>query len=314
MMKIAIIGSGGVGGFFGAKLAKAGNDVTFLARGAHLEALNKNGITVKSVDGDFKVEKIKATDKISNIEKVDLVILGVKAWQVREIAKELLHIIKENTVVLPLQNGVLAVEELQEHITEHNIIGGLCRIISKIESPGVINHLGIKPTIVFGEQDYTVSDRVLKIKSVFNQSGIHSFISENIEIDLWKKFLFICSGGLLAITRSTYGELREVKETRQMFLELFTEIYHLSEKAGIVLSPEIPQKSLDFIDSLPYTSVASMARDIWAKKPSEIEYQNGTVVKLADKYGIDVPINRFIYECVLPMEKKGREGILNYKF
>lgn len=307
-MKIAIIGSGGVGGFFGAKLANAGNDVIFLARGAHLEALIKNGITVKSVDGDFKVEKIKATDKISNIEKVDLVILGVKAWQVREISKELHYIIKDDTVILPLQNGVLAVEELQEHIDEKHIIGGLCRIISKIESPGVINHLGIKPTIVFGEQDHVVSDRVLKIKSGLDQSGINNNISENIETELWKKFLFICSGGLLSITKSTYGELRELKETRRMFLELFNEIYCLAEKAGIVLSPEIPQKSLNFIDSLPYDSVASMVRDIWAGEPSEIEYQNGTVVKLADKYGIDVPINRFIYECILPMERRARKS------
>lgn len=307
-MKIAIIGSGGVGGFFGAKLANAGNDVIFLARGAHLEALIKKGITVKSVDGDFKVEKIKATDKISNIEKVDLVILGVKAWQVREISKELHYIIKDDTVILPLQNGVLAVEELQEHIDEKHIIGGLCRIISKIESPGVINHLGIKPTIVFGEQDHVVSDRVLKIKSGLDQSGINNNISENIETELWKKFLFICSGGLLSITKSTYGELRELKETRRMFLELFNEIYCLAEKAGIVLSPEIPQKSLNFIDSLPYDSVASMVRDIWAGEPSEIEYQNGTVVKLADKYGIDVPINRFIYECILPMERRARKS------
>ena len=139
-MKIAIIGSGGVGGFFGAKLAKAGNEVTFLARGAHLNAINKDGLIVKSVDGDFKVDQVKATDKISKIQKSDLVVLGVKAWQVKEIAKELHHIIKESTVVLPLQNGVLAMEELQKHIDEKHIIGGLCKIISKIESPGVINH------------------------------------------------------------------------------------------------------------------------------------------------------------------------------
>lgn len=306
-MKIAIIGTGGVGGFFGAKLAKAGNDVTFLARGTHLEALNKIGLTVKSVDGDFKVEKIKATDQVSKIQKVDLIILGVKAWQVKEIAKELHYIIKDNTVVLPLQNGVLAVEELQEHINDKHIIGGLCRIISKIESPAVINHLGIKPTIVFGELNNSVSERVLDIKTLFDQSEITNIISENIDVELWKKFLFICSGGLLAITRSTYGELRELKETRRMFLELFTEIYCLAEKAGIILPPEIAQRSLDFIDSLPYDSVASMARDIWDGKPSEIEYQNGTVVKLADKYGIDVSINRFIYYCVLPMENIAKQ-------
>ena len=307
MMKVAIIGSGGVGGFFGAKLAKAGNDVTFLARGTHLDALNKNGLIVKSVDGDFKVDKIKATDKISNIQMVDLIILGVKAWQVNVIAKDLYHIIKDDTVILPLQNGVLATEELKEYLDEKHIIGGLTRIISKLESPGIINHLGIKPTIVFGEQDHSVSKRVLEIKTLFDQTGINNNISENIEVDLWKKFLFICSGGLLAITKSTYGELREVEDTRQMFLELFTEVQQLATRIGIDLPSEIPQKSVDFIDSLPYDSVASMARDIWAGKPSEIEYQNGTVVKLAKQYGLNVPINRFVYQCILPMEKIARE-------
>jgi len=308
MMKIAIIGSGGVGGYFGAKLAKAGNDVTFLARGEHLVSLNRNGLIVKSVDGDFKVDEIKSTDKISNMQKADLVLLGVKAWQLREIAKDLHHILKDDTLVLPLQNGVLAMEELQEYIDEKQIIGGLCRIISKIDSPGVINHLGIKPTIVFGEQNHSISERVLRINVLFDRSGINNNISENIELDLWKKFMFICSGGLLAITKSTYGELRDIKETKQMFLELFTEVYNLAEKAGINLPYDIPQNSADFIDALPYDSVASMARDIWAKKPSEIEYQNGSVVKLAKKYGVDVPINRFIYQCILPMEKKVRIG------
>ena len=305
-MKIAIIGSGGVGGYFGAKLAKAGNDVTFLARGAHLEALNKNGLIVKSVDGDFKVDNIKATDKISGIQKADMIIIGVKAWQVSEIAKDLHHIIKKDTVILPLQNGVLAIKELKEHINDKHIIGGLCRIISKIESPGVIIHLGIKPTIVFGEPNHSLSERVLKIKTIFDQSGINNYISEEIEVELWKKFLFICSGGLLAITRSTYGELREEKETRKMFLDLFNEVYQLANKIGIDVPSEISDRSVTFIDSLPYDSVASMARDIWAGNPSEIEYQNGTVVKLAEKFGVDVPINRFIYQCILPMEKKAR--------
>lgn len=307
-MKIAIIGSGGVGGYFGAKLAKAGNDVTFLARGAHLKKLNKNGLTIKSVDGDFKVDRIKASDKISDIQKVDLIILGIKAWQVNEIAKDLHHIIKDDTAILPLQNGVLASEELHKYINKSHILGGLCRIISRIESPGVINHIGIKPTIVFGEQSHAVSNRVLEIKTLFDQSSIHSILSENINDELWKKFMFICSGGLLTITNSSYGELRELNGIRVMFFELFTEIYHLANKSGIDLSPELPEKSLSFIDSLPYNSTASMARDIWEGKPSEIEYQNGTVVKLAQKYRVEVPINRFIYQCILPMEKKAREG------
>ena len=297
-MKIAIIGSGGVGGYFGTKLAKAGYDVTFLARGAHLHAIQNKGLVVKSIDGDFKLANVNATDKIKEIDPVDLVIIGVKAWQVKEIAGDLGSILKENAMVLPLQNGVMAADDLKTKIDKKHIIGGLCRIIAKIESPGVISHLGIEPAIVFGELNHSKSERIQALKKVFDKVEINSRISENIQIDLWKKFMFICSGGLLAVTRSTYGELRELPETNQMFHSIFKEIYQVAIKIGIELNPEIIQKTLDFIQTLPYDSTASMARDIWEGKPSEIEYQNGAVVKLAAKYDLDVPVNRFIYRCL----------------
>jgi len=297
-MKIAIVGSGGVGGYFGAKLAKAGYDVTFLARGAHLRAIQNKGLVIKSIDGDFKLANVNATDKIAEIKSVDLVIIGVKAWQVKEIAGDLGSILKENAMVLPLQNGVMAADDLKTKIDKKHIIGGLCRIIAKIESPGVISHLGIEPAIVFGELNHSKSERIQALKKVFDKVEINSRISENIQIDLWKKFMFICSGGLLAVTRSTYGELRELPETNQMFHSIFKEIYQVAIKIGIELNPEIIQKTLDFIQTLPYDSTASMARDIWEGKPSEIEYQNGAVVKLAAKYDLDVPVNRFIYRCL----------------
>jgi 2-dehydropantoate 2-reductase len=297
-MKIAIIGSGGVGGFFGAKLAKAGNEVVFLARREHLHAMQTNGLMVKSITGNFKVDRINATDKTSEIGKVDLVILGVKAWQVPEVAKDLHLILKESTMVLPLQNGVQAVEELENKINKKNIIGGLCRIISKIESPGVINHTGIAPEIVFGETNHSDSDRTRRLKDIFEKAEISCRISKNIQVDLWKKFMFICSGGLLAITRSTYAELWEMPETRKMFRSIFEEIYQVAIESGIELEPEIIQKTYDFTGTLPYDSTASMARDIWEGKPSEIEYQNGAVVRLAEMYKLDVPVNCLIYSCI----------------
>ena len=150
-MKIAIIGSGGVGGYFGAKLAKAGFDVTFVARGEQLKAMLAKGMTVKSILGDFKVENLKATDKITEIANPDLIILGVKAWQIKEIRDDLNRILHKDTIILPLQNGVLAAQELSEKIDKQNILGGLCRIFCKVESPGVINHSAVTPTIVFGE-------------------------------------------------------------------------------------------------------------------------------------------------------------------
>lgn len=305
-MKIAIIGTGGVGGYFGAKLAQAGNEVTFLARGEHLKVIQKNGLTVKSILGDFRVENIKATDKISNIEKPDLVIISVKAWQVKGIGEELKPILKSDTTIIPLQNGVLAADELSENIDRNHILGGLCRIISKIEAPGVINHFGVTPTIVFGELDKSKTERLARIQNVFNAAGIESRISDDIEADIWKKFISICVSGLLAVSNTTYGELRELKETRNLMVELINEVYILSKKIGVNIEEGFVDKTVSFIDTYPSDSTSSLTRDVWERKPSEIEYQNGTVVRLGEKYGVATPINRFVYSCILPSELKAR--------
>ena len=305
-MKILIIGAGGVGGYFGGKLAKAGNDVTFIARSEHLKQMKTNGLTVNSILGNFHVDNIKATDKINDVESPDLILIAVKAWQISSIAHELKLIIKPNTTILPLQNGVSAIDELKEHLNQKNIIGGLCRIISKIESPGIINHFGANPTIIFGEIDNSKTERIKSLKNLFDNAGIASNIAVDIHSEIWKKYISICISGLLAITKTTYGELREQKETRQMMIELFAEIYQLSQKMGIKIEPDFIDKTIAFIDTLPYESTTSLSRDVWEGKPSEIDCQNGTVVKLAEKFGVDVPVNRFVYNCILPMEKRAR--------
>ena len=305
-MKIAIIGTGGVGGYFGAKLVQAGYDVTFVARGEHLKSIQNNGLTIKSFLGDFKVDNLKATDKITEIDKPDLIIIGVKAWQIKEIRDDIKMILKDNTVILPLQNGVLASEELSESIDKKHILGGLCRIISKIDSPGVIHHIGITPAIIVGELDKSKTERIEKIQEIFITAGIESKISENIEADLWKKFITICVSGLLAVSNTTYGELRSMKETRRLMIDLLKEIFLLSQKIGAGIETDFVDQAVAFIDSFPYDSTASLTRDVWEKKPSEIEYQNGTVVRFGEKHGIETPINKFVYSCILPSEIKAR--------
>jgi len=305
-MKIAIIGTGGVGGYFGGKIAKAGFDVTFLARAQNLKIMKANGLTVKSILGDFNVTPVKVTDNIQDIGESDLIILAVKAWQIKEIAAELKSIVGENSMILPLQNGVLAVDELREFFGEKNIISGLCQIFSKIESPGVVNHFGVIPKIIFGEVDSSTSGRIQKIKELFDSSGISSEIAVDITAALWKKFIPICVSGLLAVSKTSYGELRELPETRQMMVDLLNEIYWLSQKIGIQIEPDFVGKAVAFINTFPYETTSSLTRDVWEGKPSEIEYQNGTVVRLGNQYGIDTPINRFVYNCILPMELKAR--------
>lgn len=305
-MKIAIIGTGGVGGYFGAKLAQAGNDVTFVARGKHLKVIKQNGLVVKSFLGDMHIEDAKAVERISDLQQADLVLCGVKAWQIKEIRNDLKTITHSNSIVLPLQNGVLAAQELSEVLGNNVVMGGLCRIISKIEQPGVISHFGVTPEIIFGELDKSLSARMDTLKSLFDEAGIQCKASKDIEADVWRKFISICVSALLAVSKTTYGEMCELKETRIMMIDLLNEIYAVSQKMNINIKPDFVDKTVAFIESYPYQSTSSLTRDVWEGKPSEIDYQNGTVVKLAEQHGIHVPVNRFIYNCILPMELKAR--------
>jgi len=169
----------------------------------------------------------------------------------------------------------------------------------------------VEPTMIFGELNNKETERVKKIKEVFDKSGIESKVADNIQAELWKKLMGICVGGLVAVTRSTYGEVRELKETRQLMTDLINEIYNLSQKIGITIESNIIQKTISFIGSFPPDSTSSLARDIWDGKPSEIEYLNGTVAELGEKYGVATPVNRFIYNCILPLEKRARK---NFKY
>lgn len=305
-MKIAVIGAGGVGGYFGGKLAAAGNDVTFVARGAHGNALLKNGFEVKSIQGDFKVPAVKVVDKIDKLQAPDLVLLAVKSWQVKEISEQVNEIVHQDSVVIPLQNGVMAIEELSGKINKHHLINGLCKIISKIDAPGIINHFGAVPSIIIGELDNTASERIQAIQKLFNQSGVDLKVARDIEAELWKKFIMICLSGLQAVVRTNLGEMRNTPATHELMKALLEEVYELSQKIGINIDSTYVGKTMSFIGTLPDETTFSLARDIWENKPSEMNYQNGTVVKLGKRYGFETPINRFIYSSLLPNEQKAR--------
>jgi 2-dehydropantoate 2-reductase len=306
-MKISIIGTGGVGGYFGGRLALAGNDVTFIARGEHLEAIQKKGLVVKSIKGDFIINPAKATDDINCVRESELIIVCTKAWQVKEIAKKIAPLINEETIILPTQNGVMAYEELIEFIPKRNVIGGLCRTFCKIESPGVISHMGLDPTIVFGEIDNIYTERISGLNNLFNEAGITNIVAKDIEAELWKKFIMICSSALLAVTNTNYGELRSNPETRALVNELYKEIFDVAIAAGIKLSPELIERTMQNLDTYPPDSTSSLTRDVREGRPSEIEYQNGTVVKLGIKHGVPTPVNRFVYYCIKPSEEKARK-------
>ncbi|MCG8701125.1 MAG: hypothetical protein MI922_23935, partial [Bacteroidales bacterium] len=171
---------------------------------------------------------------------------------------------------------------------------------------GIINHQGVEPTIVIGELNNAKTTRIERIQSTLADAGINAVVPPNIEAELWKKFISICISGLLAVCRSSYGEVREMPETREMMIGLFNEIFRVAMAKGVKLKDDYVGKLVTFIDSLPYESNSSLTRDVLEGKPSEIEYQNGTVVRLGKNFGVSTPINSFVYKCILPMEQRAR--------
>ncbi|TJY37983.1 ketopantoate reductase family protein [Pontimicrobium aquaticum] len=305
-MNIVVIGAGGVGGYFGGKLAQAGFNVTFIVRGKTHQAIKTNGLKVLSVDGDFTVHP-KATDNYGGIKNPDLIILGVKSWQIEAIAKELKDVITKNTMVLPLQNGADNADRLRNILPHENVLAGLCKIVSKIETPGVINHFAFEPEIVFGEYDSELTSRVKKVKSAFDKAGFKSTISKNIQLDIWKKFLFITTiSGIGAITRAVYGEIRKDNELRQIMYQTANEIVAIANIKGIELTNDDIELILRIIDNFNHGTTASMQRDVMAGRPSELENFNGYIVKQGKELHISTPANAFIYHCLLPQERKAR--------
>ena len=191
-------------------------------------------------------------------------------------------------------------------MTNKQILGGVCRIISKIESPGVINHFGAIPSIGFCSLYHTNPKQLDEVKQVLDQSGVHCKVSSDIRSEIWKKFGFICTGGLMAVARSNLGDIRQLNETRTLLIELIQEICTLAKSMDIEMGADFSNQTMDFIDKLPPETTFSLARDIWDGKPSELDYLNGTVARLGDKYQVETPVNKFIYNVLKPLELKAR--------
>lgn len=309
-MKIAIFGTGGVGGYFGGRLAQTGEDVTFIARGEHLRAIQTTGLKVDSLNGDFLVYPAKATAEVNEVGPVDLVIVGVKAWQVPEAARAMKPLVGPNTTVLPLQNGVDAVSQLTVELAADHVIGGLCKIVSFVVGPGHIRHAGFGPSVVIGEMDNRRTDRIVEIQKTFNHAGVDTTIASDIQVALWMKFLFIASfSGVGAIANASAGTLRTDPELRAQMLRAMEEIYSLAHARGIKLPPDSIETVMAGVNGLPDDATSSMHRDLAAGKPSELESQNGAVVRMARESGVEVPIHELIYEKLKPLEAKARAAV-----
>ena len=306
-MRIAIFGTGGVGGYFGGRLAQGGEDVTFIARGEHLRAILDSGLKVDSLNGNFVVYPAKATDKVEEVGTVDLVVVGVKAWQVLKAARAMKLMVGPRTTVLPLQNGVEAVPQLIAQLRAESVIGGLCKIVSFVMGPGHIRHAGFAPSVVIGELDNRRSDRIVEIENVFNHAGIDTTIAADIQVALWVKFLFIASfSGIGAIANAPAGRLRTDPELRAQMVRAMEEIYALAQARGINLPANAIDTAMAGLNALPEDATSSMQRDIAAGKPSELDSQNGAVVRMARESGVHVLMHEYIYDRLRVLEQNAR--------
>ncbi len=306
-MNIVVIGAGGIGGYFGGRIAKAGYNVTFIARGKHLKAIKSKGLQVKSTKGDFIVYP-KVTDNINDIKNPDLIILGVKSWQVEEVAKQIKPIVTDSTMVLPLQNGADNVDKLLSHLDKKNVLAGLCKIVSKLEAPGIINHFAFEPEVIFGENDNSITDRVEKVKAVFDKAGFKNKIAEDIHKSIWRKFMFITMvSGIASLTRVVFGELLKDRNIEKIILNTADEIKKIANAKGINITDEDVDFAMNMYKNSEYDTTASMQRDIMEGKPSELENFNGYIVKQGKLLGIPTPTNSFIYGCLIPQERLARK-------
>jgi 2-dehydropantoate 2-reductase len=306
-LHIVVFGAGGVGGYFGGRLANSGENVTFIARGQHLRAMLAGGLQVDSICGNFTIQPVTATDDPVNAKAVDVILVCVKTWQIAEASKALIPIIGPETFVVPLENGVQASSQLAEILGTDCILGGLCRIASRIIAPGHIQHSGIEPFIAFGELDNRLSVRSQHLLQCVDHAGVKAEIPTDIKVAIWQKYLFISTiSGIGAITRAPVGLFRSIPETRQMLEGALNECYSIALAQGILLPPESVPNTLAYIDSLPPETIPSMQRDIMAGRPSELEAQNGAIVNMGLIYDIPTPVHTFIYHSLLPQENLAR--------
>jgi 2-dehydropantoate 2-reductase len=306
-MHILVIGAGGVGGYFGAALARAGNDVTFLARGSHLRSMQIDGLKITSPKGDFQVKSFAAVEDLEHVTTVDVILLAVKAWQVTECLYALNHLKANHFMVVPLQNGVESYDEISKVVGPQRVVGGSCKIISYMAEPGHIVHVGVEPEIVFNEWDNRVSERVEKFAQCLRNAGIKCDVAENIQTELWKKFMFLAAyAGVGSVSRAEIGRIRSSPLTRNMLQSAMQEIFDLAQAAGVSLPPDLVPRSMAYVETMPPEATSSMQRDILAGKPSELEYLSGSVVRLAGQYHEEAPTHAFIYAALLPQENLAR--------
>lgn len=309
-MRIAIFGTGAVGGYFGAQLARAGEEVSFVARGEHLQAIRTQGLRIETPKGELVIQPARATDDPAQIGTVDAVFVGVKAWQVPETAQAMRPMIAPNTVVVPLQNGVEAPAQLAAALGAEHVLGGTCGTLSQVTGPGRIRSIGEMHFVKFGELDNRPSERTERLRQAFERAGVKAEVPADIHQAIWGKFVLVVSfGGVGAVTRAPLGVIRTVPETRRMLERCLHEAVAVARARGVSLSDAAVASTLALFDAMPAGATTSLQRDIVEGRPSELEAWNGAAVRLGREAGVATPLHEFIYHSLLPSEQRARGQI-----
>ncbi len=306
-MKIVMMGAGGVGGFFGGRLAQAGYDVSFIARGRHLQALRERGLTIESeAQGDIHLPTVRATDDPASLGRADLVILSVKLWDTEAAARQIAPLVGPATGVLSLQNGVIKDDILRRVFPSSQVMGGVGYVATHISRPGVIHQVGTMQRIVVGEYDGVASERATFLHKALLEAGVKAELSADIRRSLWEKYSFLVGlSGATTTTRRTLGAIRENPRTRQFLLDLMEETVAVGRAHGVALPEDYASDRLAFADTLPYDMTSSMHHDLERGNRLEVEWLSGGVVQLGAARNVPTPANRAVWD-ILALHAQGK--------
>jgi len=300
-MRLAILGAGGVGGYFGARLAAAGCDVTFVARGRHLDAMRSSGLRIESATGNISLEKITVVADARDVGEVDLVFVTVKLWDTDEAAKSLASVVAKGAAVVSFQNGVQKDEVLRKYLPQESIIGGVSYISSTIGKPGVIVHSGTMQKLAFGEYDGSQSVRVMALHAACTKARVDAEISDDIQRLIWEKFVFLVGlSGTTAATRKPIGVIRENPNTRALLLDVMQEVVDVGQAKGVALPGGFAQSRLAFCDTLPASMTSSMHNDLERGNRIELPWLSGAVADQGEQLNVATPCNRTITNILSP--------------
>jgi 2-dehydropantoate 2-reductase len=298
-MKIAIIGAGGVGGFFGARLQQAGADVHFVARGAHGAAMRAEGLRVESPLGDIHLPRVNVTDNPADIGPADIVWLAVKLWDMDAAITSMRPLMAPHTGVISFQNGVEKDDILREAFGDRAVMGGVAYIATNIDRPGVIKHTGTMQRLVFGEYDGRRSPRAESLLEAAVRGGINAELSDDIRKAIWEKFVFLVGlSGSTTTMRETIGPIRSNPRSRRFLSELMRETVAVGRALGVALPADFAEQRLAFVDGLPEQMTSSMHHDLKAGKRLEVSWLSGGVAQLGERTGVPTPMNRAVWDIL----------------